>query len=101
MAAYQAVVAARAPAASAECGCPNYGNPCCRQGQCSETCGDELVDLDACAAAGGTCVPYPSEPDGGPGCIRIAYCLPPSLDARPLLVSVCCPTMALVDGGGD
>jgi hypothetical protein len=102
LAAYEATVHRLAPQApSAMCGCPEYGPPCCQNGQCSETCADAITDLDACAAAGGTCLPYSTLLEGGIECTRISYCTEnPSLP--PDTLSVCCPTTLSTDGSeGD
>jgi len=101
MAAYHAAIAGLPTGSlSLFCHCPNYGAPCCDHGQCSETCNDDITDLDACAGAGGACVPYGSLLDGGPACARISYCAPDPNMAGTL--GVCCPMGAIADAAaGD
>jgi hypothetical protein len=100
-AAYKAAIAAL-PAGSIPlfCHCPSFGEPCCDHGQCSLNCNDQITDLDACAAAGGTCVASGSLLDGGPACVRISYCAP---DPNGVVTTfgVCCPMAAIADGAAS
>ena len=54
---------------------------------------------DACASAGGTCVPYARLLDGGLSCVRISYCTANPNVPGPT-ISVCCPA-PIADGGAD
>jgi hypothetical protein len=99
LAAFRAAVADAGGPFTGTCFCPAYGNPCCHQGKCSSSCDDEITDIDACAAVGGTCVPYAAVPDGGPSCVRISYCAAnPSVSDS--TIGVCCPA-PIADGGAD
>jgi hypothetical protein len=99
LAAYQAATVDAGGTFTGFCGCPEYGNPCCHQGQCSLSCDDEITDIDACASAGGTCVPSAALLDGGLSCVRISYCAANPNMPGPT-ISVCCPA-PIADGGAD
>jgi hypothetical protein len=98
-AAYHAAALDAAGTLTGMCNCPDYGSPCCHQGQCTLNCDDEITDVDACATAGGTCVPYAAVLDGGLSCVRISYCTTsPTLPGS--TISICCPA-PIADGGAD
>jgi hypothetical protein len=98
-AAYQAAAVDAGATSIGPCHCPEFGSPCCHQGQCSLNCNDDIMDIDACASAGGRCVPYAAVLDGGLSCVRISYCAAnPSMPAA--TISVCCPA-PVADGGTD
>jgi hypothetical protein len=99
LAAYQVAALDAGGSFIGPCYCPEFGSPCCQQGQCSLNCNDEITDLDACASAGGTCVPYAAVVDGGLSCVRISYCAANPSAPDPTL-SVCCP-VPIADGGTD
>jgi len=99
-AAYQAAAVDAGGTFTGGCFCPDYGgSPCCHQGQCSLRCDDEVTDIDACASAGGTCLPYAALLDGGLSCVRISYCAANPNMPGPT-ISVCCPAPT-ADGGAD
>lgn len=99
LAAYQVAALDAGGSFLGPCNCPEFGSPCCHQGQCSLNCNDDITDLDACASAGGSCVPYAAVLDGGLSCVRISYCAAnPSVPAA--TISVCCP-VPIADGGTD
>jgi hypothetical protein len=98
-AAYQAASVDAGGTFTGPCDCPEYGSPCCHQGQCSLRCDDEITDIDACASAGGTCMPYAALLDGGLSCVRISYCAANPNVPGPT-ISVCCPA-PIADGGAD
>jgi hypothetical protein len=97
--AYQAAAVNAGATLTAFCGCPGYAGPCCHRGQCSLSCDDEITDIDACASAGGMCVPYADLLDGGLSCARISYCAANPNMPGPT-VSVCCPA-PIADGGAE
>jgi len=99
LATYQAAFVDAGGASIGLCDCPEYGNPCCHQGHCSLSCDDEITDIDACASAGGTCVPYAAVLDGGLSCVRISYCVANPNMPGPT-ISICCPA-PIADGGTD
>jgi hypothetical protein len=99
LAAYQAAVVDAGGTFAGPCFCPAYDIPCCHQGQCSLSCDDEITDIDACASAGGTCVPSADLLDGGLSCVRISYCAANPNMPGPT-ISVCCPA-PIAEGGAD
>jgi hypothetical protein len=99
LAAYQAAAVDAGETFTGPCSCPAFGSPCCHQGQCRLSCNDEIIDIDACATAGGTCAPYAALLDGALSCVRISYCAANPNMPDPT-VSVCCP-VPIADGGAD
>jgi hypothetical protein len=98
-AAYQAAAIDAGVTTIGPCHCPDFGTPCCHQGQCSLTCDDDITDIDACVSAGGACVPYAPVLEGGLPCVRISYCAADPAAPSPTY-GVCCPA-AVADGGTD